>query len=618
MSNYLISQADIIGRQPFLRIDNMSRVQTLLGGFLCIIVYCFFILSSLYFGQELVYRVVPKIIDTEREISENDKIIFSKEYFSFFFSFFNNGNFINPISYLYFNLYMKNIINGNIEENSKEIELGICNENDFSSNNNDNSFYDLNISKFLCPKNLNMNYYIKGTNKFKNYAYLKLIIKPCLNNPKCKSEEEIKEILKISKLSILYFDTKYDFRKFKNFSSDIVKKFELTFNKNTSKLIEVTLSLTKVYTDKGYLFEIFTKKELHKIRNIKEYIYNIDNPKDFNITIDFKMDYTKNEIYRKYYKFQNWVAELGGIIRTMTLIASFINYFNDKASYYQLLINKLFDVDDIIKYFQFSDTFVSKQSKRKKRDSIVLRNAKKEKDYFEKGLFQNISDKKLSPQITNNFVKKSFKGKNSSTVNLNLKDDTLNYLNIVSNLNKQEEIKINLNLSAHNNNKEINNSFLSSGKYFERENYIENLKRNNHIKDHFEKVKSNRFSLNCFESCKFTLKKDKYNPKYNSFIGGRELIIERTDLIYILKKNLELDRFKNLILKDNQLLLLNSLTKFMLDPERVNLIDFETCSYEKFIDCYDNLSNNSNMIDLKLTKWVENKFKLEQHNISAL
>jgi len=79
-----------------------------------------------------------------------------------------------------------------------------------------------------------------------------------------------------------------------------------------------------------------------------------------------------------------------------------------------------------------------------------------------------------------------------------------------------------------------------------------------------------------------------------------------------------LDRFKNLILKDNQLLLLNSLTKFMLDPERVNLIDFDTCSYEKFIDCYDNLSNNSNMIDLKLTKWVENKFKLEQHNISAL
>ena len=52
-----------------------------------------------------------------------------------------------------------------------------------------------------------------------------------------------------------------------------------------------------------------------------------------------------------------------------------------------MLINKLFDVDDIIKYFQFNDLFINKQSKRKKRDSIVLRNAKKEKDYFE---FYNI------------------------------------------------------------------------------------------------------------------------------------------------------------------------------------------------------------------------------------
>ena len=39
MSNYLISQADIIGRQPLLRINDMQRNQTLLKGFLYIIVY---------------------------------------------------------------------------------------------------------------------------------------------------------------------------------------------------------------------------------------------------------------------------------------------------------------------------------------------------------------------------------------------------------------------------------------------------------------------------------------------------------------------------------------------------------------------------------------------------
>jgi hypothetical protein len=47
----------------------------------------------------------------------------------------------------------------------------------------------------------------------------------------------------------------------------------------------------------------------------------------------------------------------------------------------------------------------------------------------------------------------------------------------------------------------------------------------------------------------------------------------------------------------------------MLDPERINLDDFDSCTYEKFIECYDNVSSNSNLIDLKLIKWVETKFK---------
>ena len=303
----------------------------------------------------------------------------------------------------------------------------------------------------------------------------------------------------------------------------------------------------------------------------------------------------------------------------MTLIASIINYFNDKASYYELLINKLFDVDDIIKYFQFSDSFINNPSKRRKRDSIVLRNAKREKDYFEKGLFHTNSDKKTSTHQTNNFFKKQqLKPKNSSMVNLNAKDDTFGFINAISISNKIEN-DIKNNLSLPNKEKDVNKSdFSSQNKVDEKDLFIEGLKRNNQTKEHFEKVKSNRFALNCFEAFKFCFKSDKYNPKYNSYIGGRELISERTDLVYILKKNLELDRFKNLFLRDNQLVLLNSLTKFLLDPERVNLIDFETCSYEKFIDCYDNVSRKSNMIDLKLSKWVETKYKLEQHNPSAL
>ena len=124
----------------------------------------------------------------------------------------------------------------------------------------------------------------------------------------------------------------------------------------------------------------------------------------------------------------------------MTLIATFINYCNDRASFYELLINKLFDVDDIIKYFQFNDIFINKKSKRRKRDSIVLRNAKKEKDYFEKGesrFLHNISEKKISPHQTLNLAKKSNKNSSGNLV----KEDTFGFMTNPIQNNTNNDIK---------------------------------------------------------------------------------------------------------------------------------------------------------------------------------
>ena len=636
MSNYLLCQADIIGRQPELRINDMPRNQTLLGGSLCIIVYCFFILASLYFGQELIYRVIPTIIESEKKTNNNDILYLSKSQFSFFFSLYNQEiGFFNPKNYLDLNLYMKTINNDQIT--IKNITLGNCELNDFEiDENDDDSFKVLNLDQFICIKNSDNNFYLEGVIKHNKYSSIELQIKPCSNN-NCKNEDDIKKILEISELAIFYFDTSFDFRKFNKFSNNVIRTFYITFNYNISKFIDIRLGLTKVYTDIGYIFERFKKKELHNIKTIER--LNFDNNENtFLINITFQLDFLKKNIYRKYYKIQNWVAELGGIIRAMTLIATFINYCNDRASFYELLINKLFDVDDIIKYFQFNDIFINKKSKRRKRDSIVLRNAKKEKDYFEKGesrFLHNISEKKISPHQTSNFAKKSNKNSSGNLVkedtfgfmtnpvqnntNIDFKSKKNNYINNNnSNINNNNQINININSNINSNNNNNNISIISSNNDDEREIYIEGLKKNHSIKEHFEKVKSKRFTLSSCEAFKFFIKSEKENPKFNSFIGGRELLRERTDLIYLLKKNLELDRFKNLILRDNQLVLLNSLTKFLLDPERVNLVDFETCSYEKFIDCYDGVSLNSNMIDLKLAKWVETKFKFEQHNPSAL
>lgn len=105
---------------------------------------------------------------------------------------------------------------------------------------------------------------------------------------------------------------------------------------------------------------------------------------------------------------------------------------------------------------------------------------------------------------------------------------------------------------------------------------------------------------------------DSIERKKEVLHGGKSLIKEKLDVITMMKKNVEFDRFKNLMLRDYQLILLNSLSKFMLDPERVNLVSFEHCNYDKFIDSYEEALNSDSVINLNLIKLIETKFQIDK------
>jgi hypothetical protein len=107
-------------------------------------------------------------------------------------------------------------------------------------------------------------------------------------------------------------------------------------------------------------------------------------------------------------------------------------------------------------------------------------------------------------------------------------------------------------------------------------------------------------------------KSDKTLRKNQILSGGKSMINEKLNVIHILKKNLEFDRFKNLMLRDYQLVLLNSLSKFMLDPEKLNLVDFHNCKYDKFIDSYAEALDSQSTINFNLVKWVHNKFQIDK------
>lgn len=607
-----LKSIDFIGREPKLKLNRQPRNQTIMGGILCIIMFCIFIPAALYFGQELVFQVLPRVIETSIPTTETDSIQFSKKHFSFFFYLEDPERQIHSV-----NNYLESRVekisvtqsNGVYSKIAQPLPTRPCASEDFiESSTIDLSFTQ--ITKWLCIQNEESNNItIEGNRHYPTFSYISLTFSKCSDKSICKLDKDIASFLQTSRLILKYYDTEYNQREFKKYSQSVLKESIFGLMKGLFQQIYVTLEIRNFYTDIGYMFEDFRLKSFHNIKSVYEIDFISLEENESRMQFIFLLDYSKSVNYRKYYKFQNWVAELGGIVKAMTLIASVINYFNDKSEYYEKLINELFDVDDVLRYFQYSDidNLNGTSKKKKKRDSVVLLNAKKEKDFFKKGYGrQSNLENKQSPSLhaaNNNYLSKiSMKKINSINNGDNIIESSglsgiNNYLAPIikpeeSNLPKSHKSKGSSESDPH-------------------ETYIESLKKNKVTRDHFDKVRKHRFSINMFEMFVFCCCSKKENPKYNALMGGRQLIIERSDIVYILRKNLELDRFKNLILRDNQLLLLNSLTKFMLDPERVNLIDFQYCNYEKFIDAYDNLTSISNMIDVKLSKWVETKFKFD-------
>jgi len=146
----------------------------------------------------------------------------------------------------------------------------------------------------------------------------------------------------------------------------------------------------------------------------------------------------------------------------------------------------------------------------------------------------------------------------------------------------------------------------SKNKFFETSIYKRNMK----LKSYYDENKQKKFQLSCFELFRFFCcnQADTIIRKKNIFNGGKALIEERTDVVYLIKKMLEFDRFKSLMLNNDQLLLLDSLSKFMLDRECVDISNFSSCNYEKFIDIYSKIAKSDSPIDMTLSRWVNKKY----------
>lgn len=73
-----IKEVDFIGREPKMNIQGSSRMKTVFGGVLCILIYIVVTLCGIYFGKELILKEQPIIITTTQLLRDNDVINIDK------------------------------------------------------------------------------------------------------------------------------------------------------------------------------------------------------------------------------------------------------------------------------------------------------------------------------------------------------------------------------------------------------------------------------------------------------------------------------------------------------------------------------------------------------------
>jgi hypothetical protein len=102
-------------------------------------------------------------------------------------------------------------------------------------------------------------------------------------------------------------------------------------------------------SDGGYIFpenEVYEYTNLAGTREATDLRASPTIPGSFMV-ISLNMYQLKQKFYRKYYKAQNMIADLGGLLKGILMLATLINfYFSDKLYYNEIINNSIYNYDD--------------------------------------------------------------------------------------------------------------------------------------------------------------------------------------------------------------------------------------------------------------------------------
>jgi hypothetical protein len=344
----LIKLIDIFGSQPSLYVEQNKKKQSYLGGITSLIIYFITLIGAIFFGQEIRLKQNP-ITNSETTYNDKPTKINYFDDFALYLGMENNSN-------IYYDDTIYKIEGFLMTYNATEkitafapLEVEKCGINSFGKEILD-VFKDTQFENGHCVKKNHKNsenLTIAGIYGNPGFSSVLMRIRQCNNdtdNNICAPQAVIDKTLASANIVVRAID---NWVTTKNFTTPFHKGTKEYFQKvSVSSFLGSVLYLREVdvISDVGLVFE--DKQPIKGFIHNNMY-YNPSNTKQKYFTqISVQMITTKDTYYKSYMKLQTLAAQIGGLIKFVTLCASLLLYFYSKNDYAICLVNSIFYFKD--------------------------------------------------------------------------------------------------------------------------------------------------------------------------------------------------------------------------------------------------------------------------------
>ena len=348
---------DFFGHDPSFIIKNNLKYKTHIGGLLTLIVIIISVITLIFFSEELYSKKSPSVnLITEANLNPSKINFFDN--FEFIIGIQNDDFIVQRNESIYYakGFLFQTIINSSGIFNIKEeIDLDSC-DKALKNSINYELFKDLNLNNYYCfSKNqskININnIYLNEYWGNNGFQMLQIKFYDCVNtdeyviknNITCASEEILKENLNLADLSLYFIDTFISTNNYKNPFQRGIHEYFYDVSKNFLLTLTQYYNHIEINDDSGLIFTTSNKINSFKLSDM------ITNKADERtgehfLTLTLQLNNVIEKYQRKYYKLQDYAAQVGGVINTLIIICYFILKFYDENAYFEFLINEYFEI----------------------------------------------------------------------------------------------------------------------------------------------------------------------------------------------------------------------------------------------------------------------------------